>query len=178
MDHKLEELKRKSTSGSDILNYIDGKANLISYPEIYNYKTLNQLLGPHKACVILYEWKNGYGHWVCCFQSPLGENIIEFFDPYAYKPDSEFEFIKNDFQLSHYPDNRYLSKLIYESGKELDYNNHHLQNQKDHSIASCGPHTACRLENRNIPLDNYAEILSSFKPYTSDDIVTMLFYNK
>jgi hypothetical protein len=94
------------------------------------------------------------------------------------KPDNEFGFIKGDFKEKNYPDTKYLSKLIYNSGLPLEYNDHKLQNEKDKSISTCGPWAAVRLENRNIPLESFNKILREFKPYTPDEIVTLLFYNK
>lgn len=172
----IDKLERKSTSGQDIINFLGYPVNVISYPDIYKYQSLDQLMTPNNACIILYEWKNGYGHWVCIFRN--NDLVVQFFDPYSYIPDNEFQFIDTQFKNQHYPDTKYLSKLIYDSGYELDYNDHRLQNQKDHTISTCGLWIGVRLKYRGIPIDTFSKIFHEFPPFTPDQLVTMIFYSK
>lgn len=178
MEKFINKLQTTPSSGADILNYLDGKTNIISYPEIYRYKSLDELLYPGDSCVILYEYKDHFGHWCCIFKAPYSPNTVEFFDPYGKIIDTEFKFVPEDFQKKHYPDNKYLSKLVYGSGYNLEFNDYPIQNEKNKDIATCGAHCAIRLENKSIPIDNYYKIIKSFPPYTPDEIVAALFFNK
>lgn len=173
MKELLYNLERTPSSGAQLLSFVKGRSNLITYPEIYKYSSLEQLLGEFQACIILYEFKQHFGHWCCCFRTAAG---VEFFDPYGYIVDNEFKFISKGFQEKNYPDTRYLSKLIYNSGLPLEYNDYQLQNRKDHSIATCGYWVGVRLKYRNVPIDKFAKVFYEFPPWTPDQIVTLMFY--
>ena len=76
----------KSLSDTDILNYMNGKTNLIQYKEIINYDNIDDLLGQYKKCVLLYHTRENYGHWTCLYKV---KNTIYFFDSYGVIPDDE-----------------------------------------------------------------------------------------
>lgn len=171
----FNKLNAEPLSAAQILKFIDGKANLVTYPEIYKYKTLDQLLGQYEAVVILYEWKDNFGHWIALFKTKPDE--IEFFDPYNYMPDAEFSFIPKEFIRQHYPDIKYLSKLMYNSGYKIIYNHYPLQS-KNPNIATCGKWISERLRHRNLSLSQFAKAFKPLKGYSRDDLVSLAFkYN-
>ncbi len=170
----LKELKAKSLSADEMIKALDGRCNLITYKEIYDFPTLDDLLGKYGCCIILYEFKKNYGHWVTIFR--VNDHKVEFFDSYGFIPDNEFAFIPKTFQNEYYPYNRYLTKLLYESNDKVEYNHDHLQS-KGNGINTCGRYVVNRLLNRNIPLKKYVKILQSDKDNSPDDIVSILTKN-
>jgi len=167
----LKELKAKSLSADEIIKALEGRCNLITYKEIYNFPTLDDLLGEYGCCIILYEFIIGMGHWVTIFK--VNDHKVEFFDSYGYIPDNEFSFIPKTFQNEYYPYNRYLTKLLYESNYKIEYNHTPLQS-KGNGINTCGRYVVNRLLNRNIPLKEYVKILQSDKNKNSDELITIL----
>ncbi len=174
----MEELKKliknrqsKSFSDTDIMNVIDGKANLVTYDQLNKYKNLDQLLGPYKACVILYLTSSSYGHWVCIFKK--GPKLIEFFDSYAIKPDSELLFVPQHFRKVSNQDYPHLSYLIYSSGYNIDYNSHKLQSKKE-DITTCGRWVAIRLFLRDLSLQKFVKLFKDHNFLNPDQLVTLI----
>ncbi len=169
MNNLLSRIESLPFSEKDILTVADRKANLVLYPEIAKYRSISQLLGKHKACIILYITRSNadsiYGHWTCIFQ--VGPNLLEWFDPYAYSIDSEMSFCHPKYPL-------YLSDLILKSSFNIVENRYQLQNRNNSNMSTCGRHVAMRLQFRNLPIKSYAQLLSSVKGLSPDDVVTML----
>jgi len=161
----------KSLSGYEILNMLDNKCNLIVYPDLQNYKDIDEVLGKYGCTVILYLTSKDYGHWVCLIKHK--DNVIEFFDSYGLPLDKEFGFItreKRNYLKQNLP---YLSKLLYNSPYQVIYNDVKLQKDKK-DINTCGRHVIMRIVNRNLDVDDYANILKTNKYYSPDEIVTIL----
>src|SRR3989344_4530504 len=93
----------------------DFHIKVLKYKELSQYRTLNELLSPSDAAIILYEYKHNMGHWCCVFKHK--DKSAEFWDPLGYKPDHEFEFIPDS-----YTTKKYLSKLLYDYKYPVLYN--------------------------------------------------------
>lgn len=169
----LKKLEKKSLSGQDIINGLNGNVKVITYQDIRNYDNLDDLLHPYNQVVILYETSEGYGHWVCLYSE---NGKITFFDSYGLKPDEELKFIPKYFRKENDTDYPLLTYLLYQSGYKVEYNQHRLQKSL-RDVNTCGRHCIVRLKYKEIPIDTYAKILRSFKPYNPDNIVTMLTAN-
>lgn len=161
----------KSLSNKEILKLIKHKANLISYTQIHGYKSLDDLMGPYGACIILYETKQNYGHWCCIFK--LDDNAVEFFDPYGIFPDHELFWIKKEFRVRTKQNYPYLSHLMMGSVYILTFNHYRFQ-KYEKGINSCGRWCALRLIFRKLPLQAFIEIFDKDRPYTKDFYVTLL----
>lgn len=162
----------KSLSGSEIIKALNGKANIIGYSEIKNTHSLKELLGPHKAVVILYEQKENYGHWTCLFeQSP---NTIEFFDPYGLVINEQIKFAsrtQQDKLGTRHPVLLYL--LIKSPYKHIEFNSYPFQEFKQ-GVNTCGRHVLCRLWFRDLPLNKYVELFKNTNGFNADTMVTLL----
>lgn len=168
----LKQLLKKALSGEEILKILDGKAKVVRYSEIYKYSNVFDLMGPHKAAVILYEWKPFYGHWTALFEQ--NTNTIEFFDPYGIVIDNELKHVPNNLKKQLHSDDRYLSKLIIKSPyKNIEYNNIKFQKLAE-GINTCGRHVAIRLLFRSLSLDEFAEIFRNSKDFDADHVMTLL----
>lgn len=171
MDFKLlKDQKKIAFSGEDIKNII-GDCTLITYGELKKYKSIDDLLHKNGICVILYETKQGFGHWCCFFK--LNDDMIEFFDPYGLMPDSELRYIPLYFRYISNQKRPHLSFLLSDSKYDIEYNNYRLQKYK-HDINTCGRHVCCRLLYRLYDIDEYYKMLKSIKRYNPDDIVTII----
>jgi hypothetical protein len=167
----LSKLKNEPISALQILQALDFKAKILSYRELIKLSNLDDILGDHRACVILYEWKSNFGHWVCCFERPNGN--IEFFDSLGYFPDDELNFISKSYKTKNnlcYP---YLINILYNSQKQIEYNDHKLQQDKS---STCGRWCIARIIMRDIDIDKFANIFK-IKNYIPDDIITMITYD-
>ena len=148
-----------SLSGRDMLEGCDGKSKIVVYPDLYKYKNLDELLKPHGVIFLLYEFEPKYGHWTMIFKQG---DTIEHFDSYNYKPDEEFSFIPEYFRKVNdmmYPQ---LTKMLYDSGKEIHYNNFELQ-AEGNNIATCGRHCLVRLMLKDLNIDQYYELMNKIK---------------
>jgi hypothetical protein len=167
----MEKLINKPLSGEEILEALEYKTNVVSYPDIKNYTTLDYLLGEHKCCVILYLSSPHYGHWCCLFERPTGS--LEFFDPYGIFVDNELDKIPEVFKQMSGGNDPYLSNLIYNSHyNDLEYNDHQLQ-KYGQKIATCGRHCISRIIFKDKSIDDYAKMIKS-TPYTPDEFVTLI----
>lgn len=164
-------------SDSQLMHLIDNKANLILYPELVNYDNIDEVLGPHKACVLLFEAKPGYGHWTCLFRSTTsGRDLIEFFNPYGGFPDDSLKFISSSFRKQSNQDIPYLSVLLLESPYQLSYNEHDFQKHAN-NIRTCGRHCAVRLIYRDLSLEEYDDLIKAMCKKMSmspDEIVSLI----
>jgi mRNA-degrading endonuclease YafQ of YafQ-DinJ toxin-antitoxin module len=170
----LKVYENIALSDKEVLKLIDGKANLILYPDLIQYDNIDEILAPYGACIILFEAKPKYGHWCCLFKQ--NEKLLEFFNPYGGYPDDSLEYIPMHFRLisnQYYP---YLSSLMYKSPYELSYNEHKFQ-KHNKDIKTCGRHAAVRLVFRHLSLDKYKELLDFLRKILKmnyDEIVTLL----
>lgn len=178
MDKLLKKIQSYSFSDKDMMRLVEGKANLVTYPEIKNYKSIDQLLGKHRACIILYVQKDKpevYGHWCCIFERLDVPKLINFFDPYGFFPDAALNWNsdkKNDELGQEAP---FLSLLIM---KALDKYNFVYSNYKIQSLSKnnniCGRVVGLRLNFREFSNREFYELLTKNKAYTKDEWIVML----
>lgn len=171
MDVLIKDMENVSLSNVDIQQLIDGKANILLYSELASYDNIDDILGPHGACVILYLTQKRYGHWVCIFK--LGEDEVHFFDPYGLKIDGALMWkIPDHFRSISNEDFPHLSYLLMNSPYIVTYNNHRFQ-RKMKDVKTCGRHTAFRIIMRHLRPNEYTKLMTSSK-YNPDQLVTML----
>lgn len=148
-----------SLNMEQISKILDGKVNIISYDKVRDYKTIEDLLGVHKKCVILYLTSPTYGHYVCVWEY---KGSIIFFDSYGILIDNELNFVPNHLKKELGSNHRYLTELMYNSKKPIEYNQYQLQ-KKANNIATCGRWCCCRLKNYTISTDEFASIFNAVK---------------
>lgn len=175
----LKELKKVSLSNKDVMALIGNKANLVLYPDVSNYGSLDDLMGPYGASIILYESKPSYGHWVTVFK--LNDTNVEYFNSYGDSldsgfPDATLKHIPKDFREVSNQNHTYLADLMMKSPYQLSYNQFPFQ-KKGSDIRTCGRHVACRLLFRHLSLDEYYKMIkrycNQFK-MDPDDVVTVM----
>jgi hypothetical protein len=131
---------------------------------VTNYKDLNKIhsldhfFKTKKALIVLYEYENGYGHWVLIIKSvnKKGKPVLEFFDSYGTMPDRHLtsfsKSIRNQYGMR-YPK---LSELLLKSTYPIEYNNHRLQ-KHDPKISTCGRWCVIRALFRDEHIDTFAK---------------------
>jgi hypothetical protein len=171
MEKIAKKLEKKSLSGKDVLDLVCGKANLLTYSDLMKYEDIDEAMGPHKALILLFETRSGFGHWCCVFRQ--NKDTIEFFDPYGIKPDEELKWTKDYLVKKHGKAYPYLTWLLVNSKyKKITYNHHKFQKyQKDVNV--CGRHVGLRLCGRRVPLNAYIKLFTESK-FDSDLLVTMM----
>lgn len=153
----------------DDLKRINPQLHILVYSDLKNYNP-NQLLRM-MPLAILYQQTDNTGHWVLLHQT---KNGIEFFDPYGYKPDTEFEFL-------HIKQPHYIAKLLYRLdllGHKINYNQYQFQQSRS-GVNTCGRHVLLRSKYPNRSIDEYKSMLDKItnlkglhEPY--DNIVVNL----
>lgn len=162
---QIRELENIALSDSQILNLVNNDANLILYPDLHKYNSIDQILKPHGAAIILYESKPSYGHWVCVFK--VSENEIEFFNSYGDSgnheglPDAMLSYIPERFRKQSNQDHTYLAKLMCDSNYDLSYNQYPFQKDGP-NIKTCGRWTGTRLNMRHLKLDDFYRLMKKY----------------
>lgn len=171
MDRAIKSLRAKSLSNFDIMRICDGKVNIVTYPELSEYSSIDDVLGKYGAAIILYLTKKKYGHWVAIFK--VNRHQIEFFDPYGLRPDDQLDFINQHFRVENNEKKPHLSYLLYNSPYTVTYNDDRLQKMiKD--VSTCGRWCAIRIVLRKLKLPDFVRIFKNNKCYDPDFFVTAI----
>ena len=148
-----DSLESYPLTGMDIINLLKGKTNVMKYNDLENL-ALSEILGKHKACVILYEYPNQeVGHWTALFEHPDGS--LEYFNSFAYGLDYN-PSVKTKPILA--------TKLI---GYKVIVNTNQLQSKKS-DVNTCGRHCVARLAYRHLQLKDFVKLLTTNKSYNPD----------
>jgi hypothetical protein len=164
----LTHIENQPFTDQEIMTLVDGKSNLVIYPDIDRYNSIDELLGHHECCIILYVTKDTptstAGHWTCLFK--IDDNTLEFFDPYGNGPDTQLNKCIHKEPI--------LTDLIMRSHYNVIYNKSKLQPINNHNSSTCGRHCGMRIQLRDIPIQKYAKLLTSIKGMTPDQLVTLM----
>jgi len=156
---KIKDYENVALSDRDLLRVLDGKANIVLYPDIANMGSLDDVLGPHGAAIILFCSRPSYGHWCALIRGVGGDyGRVEFFNPYGGFPDDSLELLDRAWAVRSGQDKPLLSLLMIESPYELSYNQYPFQ-EHSKNVKTCGRHCASRVLLRDLPLDAYASTL-------------------
>lgn len=153
---KIESRTLRPTSDADLMYMLGDAIKIVVYDQIKNFKTLDELLSPFGAVIILYPnpshtaSDSKVGHWCTLFQSP-GTNVIQFFDSYGcFLDDKVKNFNENDTRVRMHQKTKIepaLIELILASpyADTTNWNDYPFQSTTT-STASCGLWCVCRLK--------------------------------
>lgn len=161
-------------SNNDIKKLTNNKVNIITYPNLYKYKTIDEVLGEYGACIILFESRKHFGHWCLIFKQT--NRMIEFFNPYNGYPDDSLNYIDDQYRIDTNQDIPYLSLLLIKSNYDLSYNEFQFQQLK-RNINTCGRHCVVRFWLRNLTLYEYNDFIRNKcikMGISPDKLVTLL----
>jgi len=154
-----------SLSGTDLFDGVKraakGEPNMIAYEELSRYKTVDELL-KNDMCIILYQWKNGYGHWTCIMRRG---QVIEHFDSYGLFPDKELSM--GDKKMNEILGQKFprLAEMLIASPYTIHFNHHCFQGDKSQT---CGRWVLFRLWFKHV--DEYS-FIDSFGDFNDKDVI-------
>ena len=142
-----EQIKTTPMSDADIKKYLPD-TKIITYSDLKDYKTLDQLLPNVNDCVIiLYQTSPNYGHWTGLLKYVDNKNtpIIEYFDSYGHKIDEPLTWVsKKELQkMGIYEP--YLMNLIKKDDKHVVISNATPLQSSNPDISTCGRYVTGRL---------------------------------
>lgn len=191
MDRMVQNEKKQSFSDQDLRLLTEDECKILSYDELYNYNTIEQVLDPHGCAIILYLSRPNYGHWTFIQMVPPesinGETgVMEIFDSYGYLPDDEIFILPQqanpqatrEFKEATGQNIPRLTLMIQESPyiRRVIYNSLQLQSMpKSHqgAINTCGRWAGVRCVMRHIPLQRFQNLFINQR-LDPDDYVTLM----
>lgn len=162
----------KALNGDELKKMIPWDINIILYPDIEKYDTIDDMLEPNNCCILLFETDRGEnmstGHWTCLLKTVDDENneSVNFFDSYGFKPDDQKKKINKYFmEMINMRDN-FLSELLYRAANEMDnvveYNEKQLQKMA-RNIHTCGRWISLRLLLKDISMNDFQKFMEYLK---------------
>lgn len=161
--------KSYALSGGDIENLLNGEVNVMSYDEIADCNDIEDVLGEHDKCVILYKTKQNYGHWTCLYRNGQG---INYFDSYGEMVNDPLNYVPKWLHQELGQDHKHLIQLLLDSNEEVHYNNHKLQSDRA-GVNTCGRWCCIRLMYPEITVDEFGKMFKR-KKLKPDDIIVKL----
>lgn len=149
---KLEE--SQPLSENDIRKLLGGKVNVVRVLDLDKYNSVDELLYPFGQCVLLYESKLNYGHWVCITRY---DNHLEFFDSYGSFPDSQIERLPKSFAKESGQDRKILSNLLLKCDYTMSYNEFPFQKHSN-DVATCGKWVVLRCLLKDLILTEFRDL--------------------
>lgn len=171
-------------SSSDIDRYIPGgQKNIITYSDLKNYSSIDDLLPNDKSYkIILIEAEENVGHWVLLMRYKYEDNTyIEFFNSYGLMPNTSLNFINKIKNILLGQNIKYLDLLLNDAKKKytIVYSSKRFQ-KLDNRIGTCGRHMLLRLLTMlyyNFSLYDYIILIDKLKKeykLSPDEIVSIL----
>jgi len=167
MDYLIENAETIDLTGEDIVKICEGKVKVVPYHELAGVNSIEELLQPFDAVILLYEVKQNFGHYTALLIDPDGN--LEFFDSYGFAPDQELNYAK-------YDNTPYLTNLLKKYNGNIVYNNYQFQEWvKD--VNTCGRWTSTRVRMaKKYNLNQFQKLFSNLKFYNGDWLVSALTY--
>ena len=161
----------------DIMNICDNKVKIISYEDLHGYNTIDELLEPYGAVIILYQATKQIGHWVAVIKHERTRSsqnrTIEVFGSYGLKIDEQLQFSTYNMQLHGGTAEPHLTNLIDASGYKKIYNHTQLQSYNN-QIATCGRYASLRVRFRDMPMDSFVKLFTGASGLSNDEWCTAL----
>jgi hypothetical protein len=165
---KIQAYEDVPLSDGDLRKVLGG-VRIVMYPDIHKMGSLDEVMGPNGAAIILFESRPSYGHWCAVFRGAGGDHgLVEFFNPYGGYPDDTLKLIDKEFAAETAQDAPYLSKLMMRSPYRLSYNQYAFQKYGS-GVKTCGRHCASRLLLRALSLDDYKDWIAGQAARTGTD---------
>lgn len=160
MDKIIRNAESIDLTGKDIMDIVKGQVNIYEYKDLANYSNIDDILHTYGACIILYELRQGFGHWVLLHK--VSNNTLEFFDPYGMYIDEELKFIDPHMRSVLGEDVPHLTHLIENSSYHIIENTYRFQEVKS-DVNTCGRHVSVRLRFRDLHLNEYIKLFKNSK---------------
>ena len=163
IDYDIYESEKIDLTGKDLEKICEGKVKVISYHELASINSIEELLSPHNAVILLYETKENFGHYTALFIDRNKQ--LEFFDSYGFAPDQELNYAK-------YDDTPYLTNLLNKYKGNVIHNITNLQ-KFARDVNTCGRWTATRIRMKDLTADEFSKLWKT-KFYNPDFFISAL----
>lgn len=176
--HSIKTLIKNSEkielTGEQLHNITEGKCRIVAYEALEDFQNIDQCFQGFEGLIILYQKDRTDGHWTLLMRR--SENLLEFFDPYGLKLDSELRF--SDYNLRRHKGEMipHLSALIDNSDYKLIQNTVQLQKlQKDYN--TCGRWVGVRFLMREFSLNKFVKLFEGVDSDYTISSMTILYSN-
>jgi hypothetical protein len=173
---EVDEIKTESTSNQELQNMVGRPIKILKYSELKRFNNIEDVLGKYGEFIMLYETSPNVGHWCCCFTrtGSEGQKIISFFDSLGLMPDDQFHEICIKFRKDSGITKPYLTYLLSNTDKDVEYNQYELQNM-DPDVATCGRWCVVRLRMKHLSPTRFYELFKGGEDFDSDDLVILAY---
>jgi hypothetical protein len=158
----------KLLSDKEVLKISGHGTALVEYPALKEMTSIDHLFARANKIILLYVHESDantvVGHWCCLINRAKS---VEFHDSYGLRPDDIIISKSKQDRNNTSQEQNYLSKLLYNSGKKVEYNEMHLQSN-DPAVATCGYYSGLRCRYSDIPLKQYQKIFKLIKKLKVD----------
>jgi len=165
IDKQISNAENYNLSDSDIKRITDNKCNVIAYSDLENVSSIDEILNPYDACIILYQLEENQGHWVALIKHSPTE--LEFFGSYGLKIDEQLKFSKFNLRRHNGVEIPHLSVLISHSNYKVISNTAKLQKFKK-DVNTCGRWCAMRVRFRDVPIKRFQQLFTQNQYYDGD----------
>ena len=176
---KIIKLEDKSLSSADIMRIMGGMVQIIAYPDLEKYNSVEQLFKSSNNIILFFEedkkGSSNIGHWEAICKRG---NVIEFFDSYGLAVDKCRDWLTKNklIQLKETkPELTRLTNKAIDDGYFLLWNHIQYQSYKK-DVSTCGRWaTAFLLEGdlrNNVFLDFVKSIVRKYNAKSYDEAVT------
>lgn len=128
-----------SLSDQDLKDIIGDDVRILTYEQLGEYNSLSELLPKeHDGIIILFERKEGEGHWLALLRGSK-KNVL-FFDSLAYRPDKQLLWNSKATNKRLGQDTPHLTYLLNEGLKEgfkISFNETKFQDEQK-GFTTCG----------------------------------------
>lgn len=170
----VEEIKKAeslSLSDDDIRTLTNNKLEIHAYKDLERFNNIDEVLGKNGACVLLYQTKEDYGHWVSIFK--VDNNTLEFFDSLGWAMDQELKFSDYNIRVHNGEAVPHLTHLINESHYGLIQNKTKLQ-KNAYDDNTCGRWASLRVRLRDLTLIHFVNLFTKAHTFEPDFWVSAL----
>ena len=175
MDKVISKAEDIELTGLDLQRLTKQNTNIRAYHDLENVENIEEILGyKSKACIILYETKENYGHFCSIFVRPENNKVIEFFDPYGNPPDSQLKFATYNLK-NNKPYLTYLLDNWKERGGSVIWNNQKLQDWRE-DVNTCGRWCGTRILLKEKTIMEFTKLFTTNRFYRPDFWVSALTY--
>lgn len=179
----VDQIKTKSMGDDQIKLYLPD-ARIMTYKELSNYQTIEELLPESKSYIILlYEVQPNNGHWVGLMRYDFNDTpTIEYNDAYGKPVDNPLKWIPKLNRIQLGEDKPLLTDLLNKTELKVVHNNKQYQDD-DPDIADCGRWAILRIlamKEENMDLKTYQHWIHKLKKdsgYSYDQIVSAFINN-
>ena len=172
MDYYTQHLNHTDIplSGTQVREILGSDVKLVPYHTLEGVNDINEVLGPQKMCILLYEFSENNGHY-CAMH--VREGLLEVWDSFGFNLQQARQ------KFNYGPKTNFLQEIINRSlqnGSITSYvvNSTDFQGRNSSSQV-CGRYAAFRLLHTSEPLKEFNQRLKGVRTHMKyDDFITIL----